>query len=203
MAVGYRVDTVWLDRGIVRFVRAGAPVTTRRPAIDAPARSGPRPAVEPPPVRSGPRPAVGGVTDVRARMQWRAAGPVILDAGGRPSFPPVEGVPGLYRMRFSNRSGAYRPAIYIGQTDNLRRRLNGYRSPATSQQTNVRINTRLRQHLGAGEAVELDVVTEAFVDVGGRDGPLDLTTGSARLLAVGAALVAATLAGDAEIVNLG
>ena len=52
-------------------------------------------------------------------------------------------------MTFPDTS-AGRPRIYIGESDNLRRRLAGnYRNPGPSRQTSLRINKELREHLSA------------------------------------------------------
>jgi hypothetical protein len=100
---------------------------------------------------------------VRVVLQWLDAGAVTLDAEGKLRFVDhlIE-APGLYRMTLVPTTPAARSQIYIGETDNLQRRLRvNYRSPGVGQQTNLRINALLRAHLSAGGVVELAVVTEA------------------------------------------
>jgi hypothetical protein len=68
-----------------------------------------------------------------------------------------------------------RPRIYIGETDNLRRRLSGnYRNPGSGQQTSLRINALLREHLAAGGEVALAAAAAATVWLDGEEQALDL-----------------------------
>lgn len=97
-----------------------------------------------------------------------------------------------------------RPQVYIGETDNLRRRLSSnYRSPGPSQQTSLRVNAHLRAHLEAGGQVDLAVATAAAVHLHDGEQRLDLHRKAGRLLAEGAALILAQVTADAEILNLG
>ncbi len=67
-------------------------------------------------------------------------------------------------MDFIDPGAGVRPRDYIGETDNLRRRLSSnYRNPGPSQQTSLRINRLLREHLGRGGAVKLWVATGAGI----------------------------------------
>jgi hypothetical protein len=141
--------------------------------------------------------------DVRIRLQWHDGGTVTLGANGKPMFGGLEETPGLYRMTLAGGVTGSRPRVYIGETDNLRRRLHGnYRNPGPRQQTSLRINALLREHLGAGGAVGLAVATTATVWLNGAEQPLDLTRKAGRLLAENAALVVSQATDDAEIVNL-
>jgi hypothetical protein len=94
--------------------------------------------------------------------------------------------------------------VYIGESDNLRRRLSGnYRNPGSDQQTNQRVNALFREQLGAGGTVTLAVATAATLWLSEVEQPLDLKRNAGRLLAENAALVPAQAATDADIVNLG
>jgi hypothetical protein len=170
-------------------------------------------------VPAAPRPtrhAVGLTTDhvelaaldtaeVSVRFVWLDAGTVTLDRGGKPAFPDLPHVPGMYRLTLTGRPGQVRTRVYLGESDNLRRRLAGnYRSPGHGQQTSLRVNALLREHLAAGGEGALAVATEATVTLpehGSR--PLDLTRKAGRLLAENAALVTAQINDDADIENLG
>ena len=90
--------------------------------------------------------------------------------------------------------------MYIGETDNLRRRLaSNYRSPGPTQQTSLRVNELLCEHLTAGGRVRLAVATAATVPVnGGVEHALDLRRKAGRLLAESAALVLAQVNADAR-----
>jgi len=67
-------------------------------------------------------------------LEWLPVGRVALDERGRLQFPRLSEVPGIYRFRARTRDG--KEANYIGETENLDRRLSqNYRHPAPRQQT--------------------------------------------------------------------
>lgn len=143
--------------------------------------------------------------DVAIRFTWRNAGTVTLDAAGKPTFPPVPATAGAYRLTLTERPSQLRPRVYIGETDNLRRRLSAnYRNAGPRQQTSLRVNAMLREHLIQGGQVALALVTEVTVrrDAGSPQ-PLDLTRKAGRLLAESSALVLAQKRNDADVENLG
>lgn len=142
---------------------------------------------------------------VSVGFAWRDASQVTLDVQEKLAFPPMPPIAGLYRLTLVSRPGQRRARVYIGETDNLSRRLAGnYRNPGPSQQTSLRVNAFLREHLDAGGVVRLAVTTVAMVQLTGRDEQrLDLTRKAARLLAESAALVMAQVTDDADIENLG
>jgi hypothetical protein len=197
-AAGFHVDQVYLDRRRVRFAlgarggshadqgrRASVPASTR---LAAPAERHP----------------AGPAVDVRVRLQRLDAGMVTLDQAGKPTFGPVDAAPGLYRMTLTGPAVTARPRVYVGESDSLRRRLSGnYRNPGPRQQTSLRINALLREHLTAGGSVALAIATEATVWLDGLEQPLNLARKAGRLLAENAALVLAQVTGDADIENLG
>jgi hypothetical protein len=154
---------------------------------------------------AGPgRDAVDPPVDVRVRLRWADRGAVLLDAAGKPVFPDLEQTAGLYRLTLTGGSAGTRPRLSIGETGDLRRRLSSnYRSPGPSQQTSLRINALLREHLSTEGSVALAVATAATVWLNGVEQPLDLTRKAGRLLAENAALVLATATDDADLVNLG
>jgi hypothetical protein len=134
-------------------------------------------------------------------FDWRPVGAVRLDPDGRLRFPSLPAEPGLYMFRLS---GLDPTSVYIGETDNLRRRLAHYRNPGPTQFTNIRINERLRGHLATGAQVKLCLITAARQTTGEQDSPvpLDLTKKSDRRLVENAALVLAAASGADEIANL-
>lgn len=130
--------------------------------------------------------------------------PVRLDGGGKVTFGQLDAVPGVYRLTLVGGVTGGRPRVYIGETQNLRRRLAGnYRSPGATQRTSIRIGALLVDHLRSGGAVELSVAPEAAVGLpDDTEQPLDLSRAAPRMLAENAALVAVQLRDDADIVNL-
>lgn len=196
-AAGFHVERVYLDRRRVRFARGerGGSYHDRGRLQQAPRSQ----SAAPPAGRT----SLGRPVDVRVWLQWLDGGTVMLDASGKLAFGGLEATPGLYRMRLAGDVTGQRPRVYIGESDNLRRRLSGnYRTPGPRQQTSLRINALLREHLRADGAVELGVATTATMWLNGAEQALDLNRKAGRLLAESAALVLAQAADDAEIVNL-
>jgi hypothetical protein len=197
---GYHVEQVHLDRGRVRFAlgpRGGTWHDARQASATRPSRAGGQPATP------RERQPIGEPVDVRVILQWTDAGQVSLDRAGKPVFGVLDTAPGLYRMTFTG-ADLVRRKIYIGETDNLRRRLSGnYRSPGPRQQTSLRINALLREHLAAGGSVVLAIAQSAELRIAGTDEYLDLNRKAARLLAENAALVSQQVRDDADIANLG
>ncbi|WP_322770012.1 hypothetical protein [Frankia sp. Cr1] len=198
-AAGFQVERVYLDRQRVRFARG-----TRGGSYADRGRIAPSPvphSTAPPLLDRQP---VGTAVDVRVRLRWLDAGTITLDPGGKPTFGGLDEAPGLYRMTLTAAADDIRPQVYIGETDSLRRRLSGnYRNPGAGQQTSLRINALLREHLAAGGRVDLALATTATLWLDGVERPLDLTRKAGRLLAENAALVLAQITDDADIVNLG
>lgn len=210
-AAGWHVAAVEMSGRRVRFARGrvggsradgvGAPrrhttISTSQPIRQTNGRS-----AEDVPVLGGHAHPVENV-QVTVRFAWQRLGPVALDKTGKVMFPrPLPSVPGLYRMLFTG-NGAQR--WYIGETDNLRRRLgSNYRNPGPSQQTSLRVNAALLTHLDAGGEVLVDVALSA--EAAAPDAApvsLDLTRKAGRLLAESAAVVLAQRAGH-DLENLG
>ncbi|MFC6870971.1 DUF7662 domain-containing protein [Haloechinothrix salitolerans] len=136
--------------------------------------------------------------DVRVRLTWHRAGPVTNDQG-KLVFPPLTRSPGIYRLTFSRLTG--QPRVYIGESDDLRRRTGNYRNPGPTQQTSQRIHQELISHLAAGGTVTMSVATSAVIEAGGETTQLPLTRKTARVLAEHAALGLAYLGSEAAIVN--
>lgn len=189
-AAGFHVDQVYLDRRLVRFARGqrGGSYHDHRRVPQSRTRVA----------------LVDSMVDVRVRLQWLDHGEVVLAAGGKLAFPAMARSAGLYRLTLTGGLATARPLVYIGETDNLHRRLTGnYRNPGLSQQTSLRINARLTRHLTDGGTVALAAATHASLWLGGAEQPLDLTSKAGRLLAENAALVLARATAHAEILNLG
>ena len=130
----------------------------------------------------------GRAVQLSLEMQWRTLGPVGVDADGAVLFPAAPNVPGLYRFRLFGKSGARH---YIGETADLRRRFQHYRTPGPSQATNIRINQLLLEHCAAGGQAKLDIIVGDVVLVIGKEpAHADLGDKATRRLLEHAALVA-------------
>ncbi|MBD8838882.1 hypothetical protein IFU39_13760 [Paenibacillus sp. CFBP 13594] len=84
-------------------------------------------------------------------------------------------VPAIYRWKI------YKPntqctVVYIGETDNLKRRISGYLKPGPSQHTNIRMKALFEQYINDGFIVELDTIqikTFIFNGIEFEQGSLD------------------------------
>ena len=205
---GWHVRSVDLAGRTVAFARGrvGGPYAARG-RTSATSRGAVGPAVEPAATSLAPEAAPQSraeTVDARVTFDWTRLGRVALDPGGKLAFPtPITTSPGLYRFTLVGGSG--RSRIYIGESDNLRRRLSGnYRNPGPRQQTSLRVNALLVEHLRSGFDVEVDVAAAATLQVPGSHGTdLDLNRKAGRLLAESAALVLAQSSNTADIANLG
>lgn len=109
---------------------------------------------------------------------WQASGPITLDDQGKLLFsqPPI--TPGAYELRLLGTADA----AYVGETDNLRRRLRHYRNPGRSQRTNIRMNDEMLQHIADGHHIALRTCTSAVVTTGIATHALDLEDKASRQL---------------------
>ncbi len=134
--------------------------------------------------------STGEVVQAAVHFEWLAGGAVTLDAAQKPVFPGLPSRPGVYRFRLLAAGGSLE-GVYIGESDNVARRMGNYRNPGPTQPTNQRLNSRFREVLAHGGAVELAVATAVTVD----GEPLDMVARPARLLAENAALIRAAQEG--------
>jgi hypothetical protein len=185
-----RTASVDLDADRVTFTLGthlpGGPPTARplAPYRNAPAP----PTVVPPPTLT----MMGEAHKVELSYAWRVAGAVTL-ASGRLKMPVLGVRPGIYRFEVSACGGS-EVGTYIGESDNLERRMGNYRNPGPTQPTNLRLNQLLKEALEDGGSVVVSVVLEAIFD----GGKLDLAARPARLLVENAALLAESAAGAAR-----
>jgi len=132
------------------------------------------------------RDAVGQVTngpdgiDASLRMEWRKVGKIELD-GRRLRFPEVPKAAGLYR--FDLVPPNLSPWRYVGQAENLSKRLQQYRTPGRRQDTSRRVSSQIRHVLGIGGSVEMAVATgEAAVCRKGHCEQADFSDVKQRML---------------------
>lgn len=126
-------------------------------------------------------------------FSWDPVGAITLDEQQKIRFPKTGARPGLYRFEIISTEDRTQ---YIGETDQLSRRLQHYRTPGPSQQTNLRLNALLVEHLKRGDQILLSTVTEGVTaSCAGREHHADLTVKSERLLLESAALLSARSAG--------
>ena len=135
---------------------------------------------------------------ISAAFQWQLLGRVRIDDSGRLLFPVAPRRPGLYRFRLHV---GEETRYYIGETDNLRRRLQHYRTPGPTQKTNIRLSTELQGHIAAGGSIEVDIVADRIeLTVSGTPSRADMADRAVRRLLEQAALIAEAEVG-ADLLN--
>lgn len=182
LACGRRVEMVSFARDRVRF---GPPASEEASVRIQEAAAVPVPQL------------TGGELDLRVLARWEVAGAVTMDGRGKPVMPDVPAEAGVFRVVFI--AGGRVEAVIVGETDNLRRTTNGFRSPR-KQRANVRMNERLRQHLRAGGEVSVEVATDARFYAAGQRASVDLDDAAARVLVERAARMELTSA-DAPLTD--
>jgi hypothetical protein len=170
-----RRATVDFKRGAVRFTVGTE--ATNRPRITRLARHRR--------MTPGSLTPAGEPEELTLRFGWLAAGALALDPDGGVRFPRLPPMPGLYRFQFRLADVREPVSVYVGETDNLERRMASYRTPGLSQATDIRLNRRFRNYLRSDGTVLLDVTTAVYID----DDAADLTSEPVRRLAESAALV--------------
>ena len=135
---------------------------------------------------------------IQLAFNWQPLGQVRLDREGRLRFPTAPRRPGLYRFRLR---GSGRCRCYVGETDELRRRFQQYRTPGDTQRTNIRMNTEFCDHMTAGGTIEIDIAVDGVdVAAGAKPVAVDLAGTAMRRLLEHAALVNEAAAG-ASLLN--
>jgi hypothetical protein len=110
--------------------------------------------------------APSGPSHLCVEFGWVRAGEVTgsTDLGRWPlAFPELRPIPGVYRLVLSGPSGS---EVYIGESDDLRRRGRQYRRGDGSQKTSRRVHEHLVARLGDGWAVHMEIVTTARYSLG-------------------------------------
>lgn len=113
------------------------------------------------------------------RINWNPLGAVSWDPNKKKLvFPVIEKVPGLYRFWIRHND---QQSFYIGESSNLKRRFNNYRSCGKTQATSIRISKMLENALLAGAEISVSIVTEkAWLE--GQTEPLDLSSKTIRCM---------------------
>jgi hypothetical protein len=108
---------------------------------------------------------------------WRAGGELGIDDAGVPIFPTYPASPGIYRLRFTAQR-----EVYVGETENLRRRFRNYRRPGATQYTSLWVRDRLVQALRDRELVLIEFSSSVSLELQGATGDADLSRKNIRLL---------------------
>ena len=120
-------------------------------------------------------------------LVWVPVGRVTLDCEGRPLFPAVPEAPGLYRFILKR---GERMAAYIGEADNIRRRLQRHCRLDAPRDVRGRLDQRLLATLKAGGEISLAIITEcSLLDPAGEERAAELSEKTVRAAVRQAALV--------------
>jgi hypothetical protein len=114
---------------------------------------------------------------VGVEFQWHDAGEVWLDAGGKPEFPKLSARPGIYAFRFI---GEEETTVYIGEAEDLQRRVAHYRNPGPTQRTNIRLSERMRAHLAGKGRVTVQSIVSARIELDSSYGELGESRGASQ-----------------------
>ncbi|WP_297487306.1 hypothetical protein [Thermococcus sp.] len=126
---------------------------------------------------------------IEVEYEWK---PVINDEGKRYSFPmrfkefkrgfrSYYNFPAIYRWVIRKNEEII--AVYIGEAENIGRRVYGYINPGPSQQTNKRLNSLFHECISTGLKVELELLKIHKLRIHGYDiSPVDLSGKHLRLL---------------------
>lgn len=195
-AADWHVDMVNLDQRRVRFARGAVGGSHRRRIRDG----------QPVPAHllAADLDRLGGSTlDLRIQLAWQPIGAAILEPNGRLRFAEAPHTAGIYRIILWGRRGQPRPEVYIGEAQDLRRRWYNYRNPGPRQQTSLRVNAILIEHLQQGGQVMLAVATAATTQTDNQEPvTLSLTRKTARVLAEHAAVALEHQRDEMTVLNL-
>jgi len=117
--------------------------------------------------------------EIKLEFSWLSAGNVAIDQKGRLRFPKLEIGPAVYRIEIVSGQSSM---VYIGETDNFPRRMQSYRTPGLSQQTNKRLNALMHQRLSAGGIVSMSVTSSCIIELATESTSLDFEDKFSRRL---------------------
>jgi hypothetical protein len=141
----------------------------------------------------------GGVTVKITLGEWQDIGKVGSEADHGLILPQPPSGPGIYRIQLFGGD----PTLYVGETADLPRRFQGYRTPGSSQMTKKRMHEEMLAALRNDQHVPVEICVSAEVEVGTCHEALDLRIKSHRRLAEDAALAEARAAGFGRVENVG
>lgn len=122
-------------------------------------------------------------TCLSVEFHWQSVGDITVQSSTI-CFPRLPECAGLYRIRLPvSRS------VYVGETVNLRRRMQNYRTPGASQTTSIWVNRLLLERLTQDEPVMLETCTNAMTTIDTNPQHADLTSKTVRVLIEHAAIL--------------
>lgn len=131
-------------------------------------------------------------------FSWRKLGNVYIDEKHRLSFPRVPIGPAVYKFALNRRGNV---EIYIGETDEVSRCFQHYRTPGLTQRTNQRLNAAMKDCLGNEGDVEISIIENACVEWAEIKRALNLSEKLERRLLEHTAIIGVWFA-DENVINL-
>ena len=123
---------------------------------------------------------------VAVSFEWKHVGAVSVERDGKLVFPKTNSFPTVYRFDFV---GLQRLETYVGETDNLSRRLQHYRTPGPTQRTNQRLNEKMQRAISGGLIVSLSKLgSPVHVELGNNKRAADMSLKHERVLLEHAAI---------------
>ena len=99
-------------------------------------------------------------------IQWDDCGNVYLGAkDDLLQFPELDPLPGVYLFRLDD---GKKTEVYIGETDNMKRRVTQYRNPGSSQTTNINLNKIMKNYLKSGGRITIHLMNLITVEIDGK-----------------------------------
>jgi hypothetical protein len=127
-------------------------------------------------------------TPVTMELTWGTAGRVSRDESGKLQVPRTDAAPGIYRLTLRTPEAT---RLYLGETVDLRRAFQHFRTPGPRQPTNLRLQGEMLACLGSGGTVTAEICTRALLLVEGADMEADLFNERMRKFVKSAAVAAA------------
>ena len=195
-AAGWRVDQAVLTTERVRFRRTATGVKPASVAQQVPPTARPVEPTKLTPISPGQQDVELSVV---VSLTWRREGEVTTSPAGKLQFPRLPAQPGVYRIELLK--GGQVIQAYLGESGNLARRARNYTNPSPSQQTSLRINTLLSEHLATGGTIDILHAGDVKLLVDDDEVDADLSRKADRVLVEHAALAKAIAAGE-PVANL-
>lgn len=131
---------------------------------------------------------IPGETSVKIKFSWKDIGNVKLDENENLTFSKPPSIPGVYKLTIISE---FKNSIYIGQTENLLRRFQHYRTPGPSQKTNIRLNIIMIEQLKSGSKITISIISNnASLNRDGINSHANFSKRNERILFEHGALVA-------------
>lgn len=124
-------------------------------------------------------------TNFSVSFRWFSAGEITIDGNEKIRFPQLTTAPAIYKLCFTAQR-----ALYIGESIQLKRRMQNYRTPGPTQQTSIWVGKTLKSAMSSSETVFLNVCTDVTLSCGEEQWDADLSSKTVRLFVESAAILA-------------